>query len=248
MFDLCGSDSACSSAPGSGPSSPNNSSNNIPSENGVAVSVSNNTEVCLATQLLNVACTRVPRLDLPTSTLFPPPYAGSTNKWLKPLSQASLAQRMCSGAERGSVNQLSLYTSPSLPNITLGLPATATATAASNVGTTAALHSVCLSAVWLCAFNHLPALLQVTSAQTDGGLQPALSLSPPFLSGSHLTPYLAEAGAGTGGHPAHSPLLQHMVLMEQSPAQSPLVTGRSFSNKPYRSSISRSSLCAANEE
>nr|XP_046237981.1 histone deacetylase 4-like [Scatophagus argus] len=109
-------------------------------------------------------------------------------------TEASLAQRLCSGAERGSLNQLSLYTSPSLPNITLGLPATATATAASNV----------------------------TSAQQDGGLQPALSLSPPFLSGGHLTPYLAEAGAGTG---AHSPLLQHMVLMEQSPAQSPLVTG-----------------------
>uniref|UniRef100_A0A674N491 Histone deacetylase n=1 Tax=Takifugu rubripes TaxID=31033 RepID=A0A674N491_TAKRU len=108
-------------------------------------------------------------------------------------SEVSLAQRMCGGAERGSVNQLSLYTSPSLPNITLGLPATATAT--------------------------------VTSAQPDGGLQPALSLSPPFLSGGHLTPYLAEAGAGTGGHAAHSPLLQHMVLMEQSPAQSPLVTG-----------------------
>ncbi len=69
-------------------------------------------------------------------------------------------------------------------------------------------------------------LFQVTSAQQDGGLQPALSLSPPFLSGGHLTPYLAEAGAGTGGHGAHSPLLQHMVLMEQSPAQSPLVTGR----------------------
>ncbi|XP_013875501.1 histone deacetylase 4 isoform X2 [Austrofundulus limnaeus] len=106
-------------------------------------------------------------------------------------TEASLAQRLCSGAD----NQLSLYTSPSLPNITLGLPATATATAASSV----------------------------TSAQQDGGLQPALSLSPPFLSGAHLTSYLAEAGAGTGG--AHSPLLQHMVLMEQSPAQSPLVTG-----------------------
>uniref|UniRef100_A0A8C4FF78 Histone deacetylase n=1 Tax=Dicentrarchus labrax TaxID=13489 RepID=A0A8C4FF78_DICLA len=110
-------------------------------------------------------------------------------------TEASLAQRLCSGAERGSVNQLSLYTSPSLPNITLGLPATATAT--------------------------------VTSAQQDGGLQPALSLSPPFLSGGHLTPYLAEAGAGTGGHGAHSPLLQHMVLMEQSPAQS--VSGLSMS-------------------
>ncbi|XP_035506774.1 histone deacetylase 4-like isoform X2 [Scophthalmus maximus] len=145
-------DSACNSAPGSGPSSPNNSSNNIPNENGITVSVSNNTEACLA-------------------------------------------QRLSSGAEQGSFNQLSLYTSPSLPNITLGLPATATA--ASNV----------------------------TSAQQDGSLQPALSLSPPFLSGGHLTPYLAEAGAGTGGHGAHSPLLQHMVLMEQSPAQSPLVTG-----------------------
>lgn len=62
-------------------------------------------------------------------------------------------------------------------------------------------------------------LLQVTSTQQDGGLQPALSLSPPF----HLTPYLGEPA---GGHGAHSPLLQHMVLMEQSPAQSPLVTGK----------------------
>ncbi|KAM8872231.1 histone deacetylase 4-like isoform 1-T1 [Synchiropus picturatus] len=147
-------DSACNSAPGSGPSSPNNSSNNIPKENGIAVSVCNSTE-------------------------------------------ASMAQRLCGGAERGSMNQLSLYTSPSLPNITLGLPATATATAASSV----------------------------TSAQQDGGLQPALSLSPPFLSGGHLTPFLAESSTGTGGHSGHSPLLQHMVLMEQSPAQSPLVTG-----------------------
>uniref|UniRef100_A0A8C4GSS8 Histone deacetylase n=1 Tax=Dicentrarchus labrax TaxID=13489 RepID=A0A8C4GSS8_DICLA len=107
---------------------------------------------------------------------------------------ASLAQRLCSGAERGSVNQLSLYTSPSLPNITLGLR------------------------------ELLPRLIPALPL-----FQPALSLSPPFLSGGHLTPYLAEAGAGTGGHGAHSPLLQHMVLMEQSPAQSPLVTGRSVS-------------------
>ncbi|XP_034007309.1 histone deacetylase 4-like isoform X5 [Trematomus bernacchii] len=146
-------DSACSSAPGSGPSSPNNSFNNIHNENGITLSLNN--------------------------------------------SEACLVQRLCSGADRGSICQLSLYTSPSLPNITLGLPATATATAASNV----------------------------TSAQQDGSLQPALSLSPPFLSGGHLTPYLSEGGAGSGGHGAHSPLLQHMVLMEQSPAQSPLVTG-----------------------
>uniref|UniRef100_A0A665VA49 Histone deacetylase n=1 Tax=Echeneis naucrates TaxID=173247 RepID=A0A665VA49_ECHNA len=62
-------ESACNSAPGSGPSSPNNSSSNIPSENG-----------------------------------------------------ASLLQRLA--AREGSISQLSLYTSPSLPNITLGLPAT----------------------------------------------------------------------------------------------------------------------------
>uniref|UniRef100_A0A665WBC3 Histone deacetylase n=1 Tax=Echeneis naucrates TaxID=173247 RepID=A0A665WBC3_ECHNA len=125
-------------------------------------------------------------------------------------TEASLAQRLCSGTERGSVNQLSLYTSPSLPNITLGLPATATAT--------------------------------VTSAQQDGGLQPALSLSPPFLSGGHLSPYLSEAGAGTGGHGAHSPLLQHMVLMEQSPAQSPLVTGERTQLPPKQASISVSGI------
>lgn len=57
----------------------------------------------------------------------------NTDKSFKCVFQASLAQRLCSGADRGSVSQLSLYTSPSLPNITLGLPATATATAASNV-------------------------------------------------------------------------------------------------------------------
>lgn len=57
----------------------------------------------------------------------------NADKSFKCVFQVSLAQRLCSGADQGSVNQLSLYTSPSLPNITLGLPATATATAASNV-------------------------------------------------------------------------------------------------------------------
>lgn len=60
-------------------------------------------------------------------------HDANKDKSFKCVFQASLAQRLCSGAERGSVSQLSLYTSPSLPNITLGLPATATATAASNV-------------------------------------------------------------------------------------------------------------------
>nr|XP_023697659.1 histone deacetylase 4-like [Paramormyrops kingsleyae] len=68
-------DSACNSAPGSGPSSPNNSSSNITNENGIGSPV-----------------------------------------------EPSLAQRLVS--REGAVSQLSLYTSPSLPNITLGLPAT----------------------------------------------------------------------------------------------------------------------------
>lgn len=45
--------------------------------------------------------------------------------------QASLLQRLA--AREGSVSQLSLYTSPSLPNITLGLPATGPASTVSKV-------------------------------------------------------------------------------------------------------------------
>uniref|UniRef100_A0A8C5A503 Histone deacetylase n=1 Tax=Gadus morhua TaxID=8049 RepID=A0A8C5A503_GADMO len=145
-------DSVCSSAPGSGPSSPNNnSSSNIPNENGIAV---------------------------------------------------SLAQRLSSSsADGGSLSQLSLYCSPSLPNITLGLPATSTP-----------------SPTW--------------------SLRLSVSLTvrlPPFLSGAHLTPYMTETGSG-----AHSPLLQHMVLMEQGPPQSPLLTGtRAISVMPSVSSMSK---------
>ncbi|XDV35109.1 hypothetical protein PO909_005136 [Leuciscus waleckii] len=65
-------DSACSSAPASGPSSPNNNSHTNLSENGTS----------------------------------------ATESSLRP-------------AARDSISQLSLYTSPSLPNITLGLPASA---------------------------------------------------------------------------------------------------------------------------
>uniref|UniRef100_A0A8C5PQV8 Histone deacetylase n=1 Tax=Leptobrachium leishanense TaxID=445787 RepID=A0A8C5PQV8_9ANUR len=73
------SDSACNSAPGSGPSSPNNSSSNINNENGIAGPMGIQTEGTLAHRLVT---------------------------------------------RDGSVAQLPLYTSPSLPNITLGLPAT----------------------------------------------------------------------------------------------------------------------------
>lgn len=110
-------------------------------------------------------------------SFFLPPHARSTNKSFKPLSQASLAQRMCSGAERASVNQLSLYTSPSLPNITLGLPATATATAASSVRQSAALRSVRPRAPRICALNPFPPLSSPGDLSADGR-QPAASALP----------------------------------------------------------------------
>ncbi|XP_063743619.1 histone deacetylase 4 isoform X3 [Eleginops maclovinus] len=139
-------ESACNSAPGSGPSSPNNSSSNIPNENGVTISSSP--------------------------------------------GEVSLLQRLA--ARDGSVSHLSLYTSPSLPNITLGLPASS-----------------------------------VVSGHQDGDsrlalptLQQSIGLTPPFLPTAHLPSYLASSaldreGAG-GGTAGHNPLLQHMVLLEQS--------------------------------
>ncbi|XP_047456338.1 histone deacetylase 4 isoform X2 [Mugil cephalus] len=148
-------ESVCNSAPGSGPSSPNNSSSNIPNENGVTVSTSP--------------------------------------------GEAALLQRLA--AREGSLSQLSLYTSPSLPNITLGLPATGPAST-------------------------------VVSGHQDGeshlalpALQQGIPLTPPFLPTAHLPPYLASSalerdGAG-GGTAGHNPLLQHMVLLEQS--HSPMV-------------------------
>ncbi|XP_029967276.1 histone deacetylase 4 isoform X1 [Salarias fasciatus] len=147
-------ESACNSAPGSGPSSPNNSSSNIPSENGVAISSSP--------------------------------------------GEASLLQRLA--AREGSISQLSLYTSPSLPNITLGLPATGPSTVVSG-------HQDGESHL------ALPALQQ------------GIPLTPPFLPAAHLPSYLASSaldreGAG-GGTAGHNSLLQHMVLLEQS--HSPMV-------------------------
>ncbi|XP_051568551.1 histone deacetylase 4-like isoform X3 [Myxocyprinus asiaticus] len=112
-------DSACSSAPGSGPSSPNNSSHGNLCENGVSVTIS-------------------------TSS-----------------NESSLAQRLA--GHDVSVSQLSLYTSPSLPNITLGLPASA----ANNVTPT----------------QQDSELLSMTS----------LPITTSFLTSSHLPSYLGNS-------------------------------------------------------
>ncbi|TWW80517.1 Histone deacetylase 4 [Takifugu flavidus] len=169
-------DSACNSAPGSGPSSPNNSSSNIPSENGITISSSP--------------------------------------------GEASLLQRLA--AREGSVSHLSLYTSPSLPNITLGLPAT---------GPAASVVS-----------GHKDG----DSRLTLPALQQGIPLTSPFLPPTHLPSYLTSSALdreapGGGAAGAHNPLLQHMVLLEQGhspmglgglPLQSPSVSKLARGHRP----------------
>ncbi|NXP26236.1 HDAC4 deacetylase, partial [Scytalopus superciliaris] len=115
-------------------------------------------------------------------------------------AEPSLAHRLVT--REGSVTQLPLYTSPSLPNITLGLPATGPSSAG--------------------------------SAQQDAerlaipALQQRISLFP----GTHLSPYLSTTALEREGGGAHNPLLQHMVLLEQPTAQTPLVTDWYLSGLP----------------
>ncbi|XP_054826188.1 histone deacetylase 4 [Eublepharis macularius] len=142
-------DSVCNSAPGSGPSSPNNSSSNISAENGITGSIANiQAETNLVHRLVN---------------------------------------------RESSITQLPLYTSPSLPNITLGLPATAPSSGGSGQ--------------------------QDAERLVIPSLQQRISLFP----GTHLTPYLSSSTVERDGGTTHNPLLQHMVLLEQPTAQNPLV-------------------------
>ncbi|XP_077169453.1 histone deacetylase 4 isoform X4 [Paroedura picta] len=142
-------DSMCNSAPGSGPSSPNNSSSNISTENGITGSIANiQAETNLAHRLVN---------------------------------------------RESSITQLPLYTSPSLPNITLGLPATAPSSGGSGQ--------------------------QDAERLVIPSLQQRISLFP----GTHLTPYLSSSTVERDGGTTHNPLLQHMVLLEQPTAQNTLV-------------------------
>lgn len=68
---------------------------------------------------------------------------------------------------------------------------------------------------------------QVVSGHQDGesrlalsALQQGIPLTPPFLPTAHMPSYLASSAldreAAGGGTAGHSPLLQHMVLLEQS--------------------------------
>ncbi|XP_057359348.1 histone deacetylase 4 isoform X10 [Manis pentadactyla] len=108
-------------------------------------------------------------------------------------AEPSLAHRLVT--REASVAPLPLYTSPSLPNITLGLPAASPSAAAAGPQEADRLA--------------LPTLPQ------------RISLFP----GAHLAPYLGTAPLERDGGATHNPLLQHMVLLEPPPAQTPLVTG-----------------------
>ncbi|XP_064492512.1 histone deacetylase 5 isoform X5 [Pseudopipra pipra] len=149
--------SVCSSAPGSGPSSPNSSHG---AHNGLAASVPN----------------------IHTEQLLPQPRALALD-----------------GA------QLSLYTSPSLPNLSLGLQATVTVTSA-----------------------HLPASPKL-SPQAEGErpgvppLRPGAALTGKFLSTSSIPGCLL--GVALDGDPPAGPpsLLQHVLLLEQARQQSTLI-------------------------
>uniref|UniRef100_A0A3P8Y5R6 Histone deacetylase n=1 Tax=Esox lucius TaxID=8010 RepID=A0A3P8Y5R6_ESOLU len=92
-------ESACNSAPGSGPSSPNNSSSNITNENGVVGATSSSSV------------------------------------------EGSVVHRLA--GREGPLSQLSLYTSPSLPNITLGLPASGPASVSSSTRLSSCLALLC---------------------------------------------------------------------------------------------------------
>lgn len=71
--------------------------------------------------------------------------------------------------------------------------------------------------------------------QGAAGQQDAERLALPALQqrilfpGTHLTPYLSTSPLERDGAAAHNPLLQHMVLLEQPPTQTPLVTGKNHS-------------------
>ncbi|XP_058040057.1 histone deacetylase 5 isoform X3 [Ahaetulla prasina] len=140
----------------------------------------------------------------------------------------------------GSASQLSLYTSPSLPNISLGLQATVTVTN-----------------------SHLNASPNITTQQeaerqTIQSLRQGGALTSKFLSMSSIPScLLGVALEGETNNHGHASLLQHVLLLEQARqqntliavplhGQSPLVTGeripsnlRTVSKLPRHRPLSR---------
>uniref|UniRef100_A0A674NBN3 Histone deacetylase n=1 Tax=Takifugu rubripes TaxID=31033 RepID=A0A674NBN3_TAKRU len=159
--------SLCSSAPGSGPSSPNSSNSAI--ANGNTGSVPN-----IQTEL------------------------------------RSLHQTL--GAD-GTLSPLNLYTSPSLPNISLGLPANTHITATQKLSTQ-----------------------QEAERQAIQSLRGGGALTGKFLSTSSLPAGKSSLGSicqtSPSSHSAHSSLLQHVLLLEQARQQTAMLAVPMYSQSP----------------
>ncbi|XP_061555911.1 histone deacetylase 5 isoform X2 [Phycodurus eques] len=111
----------------------------------------------------------------------------------------------------GTLSPLSLYTSPSLPNISLGLPANTHITASQKLSSQ-----------------------QEAERQAIQSLRAGGALTGKFLSTSSL-----PAGVGhdvetqpPGSHSAHSSLLQHVLLLEQARQQTAMLTVPIYSQSP----------------
>nr|XP_023676641.1 histone deacetylase 5 [Paramormyrops kingsleyae] len=119
----------------------------------------------------------------------------------------------------GSASQLSLYTSPSLPNISLGLPASVTA-ASSSIAPPQKLSA------------QQEAERQAIQTMRQGG-----ALTGAFVSASSL-PACLPPGVPHDAEPApanshgHSSLLQHVLLLEQARQQSALLAVPIYGQSP----------------
>uniref|UniRef100_A0A4W3I7H9 Histone deacetylase n=1 Tax=Callorhinchus milii TaxID=7868 RepID=A0A4W3I7H9_CALMI len=107
----------------------------------------------------------------------------------------------------GSASQLSLYTSPSLPNISLGLPATVTA-----------------SNSQINASQKLSAQ-QEAERQAIQSLRQGGALTGKFMSTTSLPSCLTGVAieGGEGNSHSHPSLLQHVLLLEQARQQNALI-------------------------
>ncbi|KAG2460781.1 HDAC5 deacetylase, partial [Polypterus senegalus] len=166
--------SMCSSAPGSGPSSPN-SSNSAIAENGSSGSVPN----------IHAEQMRSHHHTINTD---------------------------------GSASQLSLYTSPSLPNISLGLPASVSA-ANSHMSASQKL-----------------AAQQEAERQAIQSLRQGGALTGKFVSTTSLPACLPpgvphDTDTASNSH-SHSSLLQHVLLLEQARQQSALLAVPIYGQSP----------------
>ncbi|XP_033913194.3 histone deacetylase 5-like isoform X2 [Acipenser ruthenus] len=129
----------------------------------------------------------------------------------------------------GCASQLSLYTSPSLPNISLGLPTSVTA-ANSHINAPQKLSA------------QQEAERQAIQSMRQGGALTGKFVSTTSLPACLSTagPHDADAATGTANSHSHSSLLQHVLRLEQARQQSallavpiygpsPLVTGERMS-------------------